>query len=309
MIQNFLNVFQQVMAFFVLGVVGLVLTNRGIIDKRVETGLSDIVLYIASPCIIVSSFMREFDTSMMRNIIINAVLAFLIHLIALLLGLLLIHDKDKAYRNLLRFAAMFFNCGQISLPLATALFGSDGAMYCSIYMAMTNILIWTYGYLLMSGSGGKLQIRKVLINPGFFAVFAGILIFLFSIQLPVPVSAAVNHLGSMNAPLGLILIGSRLSGTKLKEVFNQPGSTMSMLIRLVIAPVILIVLMYVCGLRGALPVIAVICACPPAANLTGLFAIHFHNNENAAARIVLQQTIVSLLTITVIVTVAQTIFM
>ena len=57
--ERFLTVGQQVLALFILIFIGLVCGKKGILSETVARALADLTLLIATPCVIVESFMRE----------------------------------------------------------------------------------------------------------------------------------------------------------------------------------------------------------------------------------------------------------
>ena len=87
-----------------------------------------------------------------------------------------------------RFAAVFSNAGFFALPLAQALIDTptsrEGSLYAAVYLAVFNIVLWTWGYVDMSGDKKAMQIRKILLNPGIIGVTVGMAIFVSPLYLP-----------------------------------------------------------------------------------------------------------------------------
>ena len=80
-----------------------------------------------------------------------------------------VKDKEEARRRVLQFATVFSNCGYMALPLQSAILGQTGVFYGAAYIAVFNLVNWTYGLFLMGGSEVKFSIKKILINPGVIA--------------------------------------------------------------------------------------------------------------------------------------------
>ena len=80
---------------------------------------------------------------------------------------LIFRYKDENRRRVIRFASVFSNTGFIALPLAQALIDNEncheGALYAAVYLAVFNILLWTYGYAQMSGST-EITAKKILLK-------------------------------------------------------------------------------------------------------------------------------------------------
>ena len=77
MIGNILTVGNQVIILFVLIAVGVILGKKKVLSDNAVKGMTDLVLYAVTPCVIINSFMREFDTAMLKNLIITFIAAAL----------------------------------------------------------------------------------------------------------------------------------------------------------------------------------------------------------------------------------------
>ena len=75
MIENILTVGNQVLILFVLIAVGFICGKKKILNENSVRGMTDLVLYTVTQCVIINSFMREFDTAMLKNLIIAFIAA------------------------------------------------------------------------------------------------------------------------------------------------------------------------------------------------------------------------------------------
>ena len=133
-LDNFILIAQQVLVLFVLISVGFACGKFGVITEHASKKMTDIVLYIVTPCVMVNAFQREFTHELLGNVFIAAGVAVLILAGSILIARLVFHDKDMARRKVLQFALIFSNCGFMSLPLQKALLGDDGQFFGSIFV-------------------------------------------------------------------------------------------------------------------------------------------------------------------------------
>ena len=119
-LDNFILIAQQVLVLFVLISVGFACGKFGVITEHASKKMTDIVLYIVTPCVMVNAFQREFTHELLGNVFIAAGVAVLILAGSILIARLVFHDKDMARRKVLQFALIFSNCGFMSLPLQKA---------------------------------------------------------------------------------------------------------------------------------------------------------------------------------------------
>lgn len=308
MLNNFLQVSSQVIVLFLLMGVGFVATKLGFLNKEITAKLTDFVLYFVAPAIIIVSFQLEFDKNLLLGLGITALLAIFTHFINILLAKILIHDKNKARENVLRFGSIFSNCGFMGLPLDMALFGSNGVFYGAAYIAVFNIVSWSYGVILMNKGRNDYQLswQKVFINPGTIGVLIALILFLCSIKLPEPIYDAINYVGSLNTPIPMFIIGSGMVGMSLKQLFSDKSIYVAVLVRLVLVPLVLITVLYLLKVE---PIIAGVClvgASAPSAALTSMFSVKFKQDTAAAINIISLSTLVSIITMPFLIALLQT---
>ncbi len=308
MLNNFLQVGSQVIVLFLLMGVGFVATKLGFFTKDMTSKLTDFVLYFVAPAIVIVSFQLEFDKELLIGLGVTAFLAVVAHIINILLAKILIHDTDKARESVLRFGSIFSNCGFMGLPLDFALFGSGGVFYGAAYIAVFNIVSWSYGVVLMNKgrSDYRLSWKKVFINPGTIGVVIALVLFLCSIELPKPIYETINYVGSLNTPVPMFIIGSGMVGMSLKELFKERSIYPAVLLRLVIVPLILIAILYIFKVN---PIIAGVClvgVSAPSAALTSMFAVKFDRDEASSINIVSLSTLVSIVTMPFLIALLQT---
>ena len=302
MIGNILTVGNQVLILFVLIAVGFICGKKKILNEHSVRGMTDLVLYTVTPCVIINSFMREFNTAMLKNLIIAFIAAALWFVVDIIIANIIIHDKDKKRENVLRFGLIFSNCGYMSIPLQQALLGDDGVFYGAVFVSVFNIIVWTYGVSLMDGSTKNISLKKIFINPGIIGTVVGLIIFLTSVKLPSVITAPIGYLAAVNTPIPMIIIGYHLVGASFK--ITGKNTWISIIFRLVVSPLILLFGMYLFGIKGAVLVAGVIAASAPWAANTTMFAQKFDADVPLSAACVSLTTLLSVITMPIIVGIA-----
>lgn len=307
MLISFLTVAEQVVVLFLLIGVGVICGKTGILREHAVKCCSELVMMIVTPCIIIQSFQRPFDLSMLAGLGMACLIALLIHAVTILLAHLLLHDPAERRERVLRFGAVFSNAGFMSLPLQNALLGDTGVFYGAAYVAVFNLVLWSYGLLEMSGDKRCLSPRKLLINPGVLAITIGAVLFLGSVTLPQVLSAPMGHLAALNTPLPMLIIGFYLGRTDLKAALRDVRSYASIGLRLLVVPLLTLGALYLCGIRGTLLVSCVISASAPVAATTTMFATRYDCDTSLSVNMVSLSTLFSILTMPPIIGLAQAI--
>ncbi|WP_255407207.1 AEC family transporter [Oribacterium sp. WCC10] len=102
----------------------------------------------------------------------------------------------------------FSNAAFMGFPLIAALYGTEGLLYASSYNTVFNIIMWTYGYTMVSGKTKvKDIIRTLCTTPAIIAVPIGLFIYLTGCHVPEVIKQPISLIGGMNTPIGMIVTG------------------------------------------------------------------------------------------------------
>lgn len=305
MFESFMIVGQQVFILFILIAVGFLCGKLRLLTDDGISSLTNIMLYIVTPCVIIHAFQQEFNRMMLIGFLKSFLAAVFAHLICILLSKLLIKSKDDARKRILRFGVIFSNCGFMSLPLLDALLGQEGVFYGAAYIAVFNLLLWSYGLLLMDKEHAKLSVKKIILNPGTLPVVIGLILFFFSIRLPSMIDTPVTYLAALNTPVPMLIIGFYISRLNFARIFRKADEFLMLLLRLIISPLLMLGFLYGFGFRGSLLVACIISASAPVAASSTMFSVKFHLDPELSAGTVAVSTLISIITMTLVVGITQ----
>ena len=197
---------QQVVVLFLLIGCGFVAVKTGILRQEGKQTLSNLLLYLVVPAMIVHSYMMEFSEEILYNLMAAFGMSILAILIGLVLTLVLTARRKDTRVSIFRFACVFSNAAYMGFPLISALFGSEGLLYASAYVTVFNILLWTIGYSMVSGSSNPKEVAQALSRtPAIYAVVVGLAIYLLQIPVPNLIAQPIDLLSGMNTPLSMLV--------------------------------------------------------------------------------------------------------
>lgn len=304
MLDSFLTVGQQVLILFALMAVGFILGKAKLMDDKGSLAMTNLVIYAVSPAMMVVAFQRDKNAADLRNFLVCLLLALAVHLAGIVLACATLRKKDSV-GGVLRFGAVFSNCGFMGYPLMTALLGSIGVFYGSAYVIVFTVLAWTAGVYMITHDRGKLRLKAILLNPGVLSVIAAMALYLLSVRLPEIVTTPLNHLANMNTPLPTIVVGYQLSHANFRHAFADRRSWTALALRLVVIPLLTVGLCCVLRVDSAVALVTVIAASTPPAALLSMFAQKFGGDTRLASSTVSVFTALSVLTIPPVVGLAQ----
>lgn len=300
MLENVLTVGNYVLILFVLIGVGFVCNKIKLISEKTVKEMTNFVLYIVTPCVIINSYQREFDKEMLKGLIITLAAAVASYAATIILAHLLIKEKqDKRREKTLRFGTVFSNCGYMSLPLQQVLLGDVGVFYGTTYIMVFQIMLWTYGVIVMSGNMKNISFRKIIVNPGVTSSLVGVLFFIFSITLPSFIGEPIKHLAALNTPVPMVIVGFHLANANLKIKGFSPY--MTLILRHILSPVIMLLGLLACGITGPIATACVICASSPVAAATTMFSEKFDGDTPLSATMVSVSTLLAIITMPILV--------
>lgn len=305
MIENFLTVAAQVLSLFIMITVGFILGKTKLLREEATPSISNLILYVATPAAILQAFLNEERTiDKTVNLALVAVFAVVTHLIGILIASLLIKTKNADTTKVLRFGVVFSNCGYMSFPLQKALLGDIGVFYGAMYVAVFNLVMWSYGIALM-GRDKKLSLKKVIFNPAVIAVIISVVLYLLQLKLPSVLSGAVSALSTLNTPLPMIIIGYYLSTSNLLGAITDKRVYLTAFLRLIGIPAIMLALLLLLGVHGAPLIACTVAASAPIAAAGTMFSIKFGRDTMCSVNGVTLTTLLSIVTMPLFVAVAQ----
>ena len=227
------------------------------------------------------------------------------HTIAILLNTLTFRNKSDDRNAVYKFASIYGNVAFMALPLAQAVLGDEGVLYCAGGAVVFNLFTFTHGVKLMGKEGTRLSVKKLLINPGVIAVVIGLPIFLSGLELPYIVTRPVEMLADLNTPVAMLVFGTYLSRTDLKTMLFDKKIYAVALMKLIVLPLICMGVYYLFGLSGTLLTAVIITASVPSANNTFMFASVYGRDTATASKTVALVSFLSILTMPVIIAITQ----
>ena len=296
MLQDFLTVATNVLTLFLLMGVGVVCAKAKLLSNGAVKALANLVLYIATPCVIIKSCIREFDPAMLRGFLTVVAVAAVLHAVLIFVSAAVFRDSDENRRRVLRCATVFSNAGYMAIPLQQAILGDVGVFYCAAYVIVFNVFLWTYGLAEMSGER-RLSVGKILLNPGVIGVVVGLTLFVLPIPVPALLADAVGHLASLNTPVPMLIVGYYLAQTDLLSALKDGRGWLCMALRLVATPLLALGALLLCGVGGDLLTSLMICIATPVATACTMFATRFDRNPRLSVNLVSLSTLLSVATL------------
>lgn len=291
------DIINQVLILFFIMAVGIYARKRKIINDELSKGLSDLLLSVTMPLMIVASFNVPFSVKMLNDSVFLVLCSVAIYLATIFISKLIYNRYPDNIRKVLRFITIFSNCGFMGYPVIESIYGKTGLFYTVAFNIPFTVFFWTVGVMLFTDKKDLKSTLKMIINPGIVATVIGLVLFFFSIEMPYAVYKACDLVGSMTTPVSMLVIGAMLADINIKDVFSGFAIYYGTIIRLLAIPLVIYGVLKLFGVHGILLGIPVITMAMPAAAGTSIFAQKYNGDFAFSSRCVFLTTALSLITI------------
>ena len=307
--QNLATVAAQVGVLFALMAVGAVCRRVRLVDEASVKGIVNVLLLVVTPSLIVDSFQRPFDSSMMHGFFWAFAIASFAHFAIILLARLFSRGDDKS-RPVLRLAMVFSNAGFMGIPLEQAILGAEGVFYGIVYVVVFNFFMWSWGLYEMRGGGEGWRwrsLRPMIVNPGTVGLAIGLPLFFASVSLPAILKTPISLLAGLNTPLAMLVIGFYLAGADFRRVVRMPSAYLAAAVRLIVYPLAMVALLF--PLRAHFPremmLALVTAASAPVAAMVSMFASKYERDVDLSVGLVSGTTLLSIFTMPPVIALAM----
>ncbi len=296
-------VFEQLLLLFAIIFIGFLTKKFNVIDQVGQENISNLIIYISLPALIITSMDYEFSLERLRlikNTFLIAVIIYLLMILISYLGIKFLKFKQSADKNIYQFMIIFANTAFMGYPVIEVVFGEQGVFLAAIYNLALNIMLWTIGIFIIDSKKEteKFSLNyKKLFNPGIVSVILGLLLFAFPIELPLLVSNILGLLGGLTTPLALLVIGASLVGVNIVSVFTNLKLWGIVFLRQIIFPLLVLVILTQLEINYLVVGVNVVLTGMPIAAITAIFAQKYKKNFVLASEGVFLSTLLSFLTI------------
>ena len=217
--------------------IGYVAARVGFLTSEVRPRLSALIFNVTLPCTILAS-VGEVDSSagveqIIWSFVLGTALFFVMLVAAALACLALRAPRDE--RPLYLFMGVLTNTGFIGFAVLESLFGGGSVFLGSIFIAVSNVFLYSIGVGVLTSGGEKNDEKNVasvrsfrmagvlknVLNVPMVASVIALVVFFSNVSLPGPVAQAVDMVGGATSPLAMMLVGLAIAEADLLRVLGN----------------------------------------------------------------------------------------
>ncbi len=292
---------------FIIMLPGYILKKVGVLTEEHTEGMASLITNITFPCLVIVSMQMEFSMEILNNCKYCIIIFSCVTVVMLVLAMLF-SKKAKlppTQSGIFAFMLMFGNTGFIGFPVLNGLFGQEAVLYGALCDAVYNVFMFTLGIALIKPSEEKLEGKALLkqavkesLNPCFFGLIIGLVLFIGKITLPEIIAEPMTSIGNITSPLAMLVIGSRLASISFKELFASMHGYIVCLLKLIVTPLVgLLFVKMIIGTGSLLASAIIIESAMPVAMCSVIFSQQYKADVNFALKGVMLSTVMCIVTI------------
>ena len=267
--------------------IGFFIWRKGMVDEHFDTSLTNFIMKISLPCLIIGSFNAPFSAAELKNCILLIFLSLIMMGVWFLIGQTAFKLSGGGHwGRVVRFGSVFTNFSFVGMPVVEALFGQQGLLYFSVFTVPIRMVYYSSAQPLLSPPGAKLEKKSAFehikgwFSPPIIAVFIGMALYISGLQLPEVLDKTISAVGSICSPMGMILCGISLGKNKLTELLKLRYLRLP-LFRNLLLPAVTLAIMYFLPVDALVAKIVVIYAALPVASLLAAYTIKYDPDPQA----------------------------
>lgn len=248
-------------------------------------GLSGVLIYICSPCMVVNAmFEQDLTWERLGEIGIFSVITFAVMLSFMLLVRLFLRDSRDA---VISAAGVLGNVGFFGLPIVKAILPAcpEASAFSIAYILSMNVLAFTFGVYSLTEDKKYINLKRAFLNPTMISFIIGVILNCLGVNSLIPAVGrnAIRLVGDMCTPFCLFILGVRLADMSLKKVFAQKKAYLAIVIKLLLYPLFAYAIALILPISQAMRAsLLVLSATPCASILLNLAEMHDGNKEMPA---------------------------
>lgn len=294
------NIITQMVILLILVLAGFVSARSGIMGGEFDRRLSNFVINVSCPCLIISSVMgdRLPDRSMIIPLLVVGTSTYVVlFIVAVLLPKLFVRRREM--RGMYSFMLMFANVGFIGYPIVASIFGKQAIFYAAILNMPNTLFIFVAGTAFVLGGGGRPHFNpRTLYCPGMVASYIAIIIVALGVDnVPRVITQPFHLVGDMTVPAALLVIGSSMAAMDRHHMLGSLPVYVMTFFRLLAIPVGLYFLFRAVGVSPAVNNINTVVIGMPVASYGTMFCLKYGRDATDMVQGTLITTILSVVTI------------
>lgn len=297
-------IFQVMIKLFLILMLGFMLNRVGILDVGTNKKLSELIVKVTSPLLILSSVLQS-PTEGRLGVLAILGAGFMLYVGFILLGkvvsLLPVFPKED--RKIYECMCVFSNNSFMGFPVIEAILGTQAIFFSAMINFSFNIFIFTYAVSIFSKAASDEPVWKKILSPGLVLTVVALIVYLTGFRTNGFIYDTVHMVGGVTSPLSMLVLGASLGTYRLKESMCDFRSYIFSAVRLILIPMAVFGACRLFKVNDYYTCITVITSGMPVASMVMMICNMYGGNSKTVVKNIIVSTLLSVVTIPVLVSV------
>lgn len=306
--------------------IGYFLRKKDILPEVTGTVLSQVLLKVALPALVIRAFMSDISQEQLTTGIGVVIFGFIIYIALIFIAPLLYSRYEGDKRITLSIITIFGSTQFFGMPIVESIYGAEGLIYANLFNIAYRVFLYSYAYIVMSGEKferkdlGK-NLKSIFSNVIIITTIIGFLIWTLQPILPqVTVDGSqyaflridqtapwlfepIDYLANLASPLAWLTIGTQLAKLDIKDAFSNKDAWFYAVNKQLIVPLITMIGVVILGATNILSItpiafsVMVVLMASPTSNTAATYALSFDRESYLASNATFLSSILSILVI------------
>lgn len=287
----------QIFLLMIVIAVGFVSGRLGILDEHTAERMTDFLMKVSIPCLLISSVGTEPLTDGSEALWQCGAIFALYYLIGIFGVWFLLGRKkiSREHRAVLTCMAVIPNTAFIGFPLVASLLGQQATPYVGMMLIAFNVVFFTVGMALLTGE--KKVRLKTFLTPCNFATVVMLILFVTNTQLNDYMYKLLTQFASITTPIALLVIGVNLAKANVLLILKKKMLYLLSGIRLFVMPALLMLAVHFGGVPPMMKMSLLIGSACPGSALAAVIVSKEKEERRLSSEAVVHSTLFSAVTI------------
>lgn len=230
-----------IVSFFLLIALGYVLIRSGLLSQEAPRHLSSLLMTVCFPAMILKSFLAVDPRSLLSTSLSTVIVTLVFSLLPSLFFRL--KKKRSPSDPLYSFICGIGNVSFVCIPLLRLFLTEEEMLPVYLHVSIQDLLIWGLFHPAFAGKHSRGSLKKLLTEPCFIAVVAGLLLSISGIPLPKLLTLPLDALDACVSPLALLFLGMTIARYGLLSWIGSRRSVYYSLYKVLLYPILILLLL------------------------------------------------------------------
>lgn len=295
---------ESIFSIMIMIGIGYFISRLGWLGEGTSALFSKIIINIAVPGYMISSFLETYDKEMLIELAGGVVIPFTSMIILYYMGVIIakLTRMPSNRRGIFASTLAISNTLFVGLPVNVALFGDSSIPYVFVYFIANITLFWTIGAYGIARDGGNTKGKHIfkenlkrLFSPPLCAFILAVIFVLLDVKLPEFLMDTCRYMGNLTTPLSMLYIGNIIYSIDFKALKWDKSMSIILIGRFLVAPLAVFFMCMHAGVPLLMKKVFIIQAAMPAMTVTSVLAQASGGDYKYAAVVTTLTTIATLL--------------